>query len=250
MHFATGKEVLMKDLKEFTKRGFKDKYIKIYKKLPKTECQGCGLCCNDSPTTDYAGFLFVYDYFIDDTIFNNEDRIKIFKNAFRENILALIRNDTPCAFLDDNKRCMIYERAPLACKRWGLQSREEYERDLSMDHKRNAEYKEFFALRGIDIPEEVANFILPYCEKVKIIQNPYNINHRDFDKIVLDDLSRARRYYGNKSAEDWSLCTYLIYYVFGKSLLDEKLSIIKNYQAGNLQAIEEFIEKIDFNKYL
>lgn len=244
------KNEIIKNLKDFENRGFKDKLNKIYRRLPKMECEGCGICCYDSPICTYAEFLYIFDYFNNDSNFNYGERLEIYKKAFRENIMGFISNEMPCAFLNQHNRCLIHERAPLSCKFWGTKTDEEYDRDLNMDHDRNKKYKEHYAKMGIDIPDEVINFTTPNCKNVKIVSNPYNLNGKDFDRIIIDDLTKINRPYSNKNAPDWSISTYLLYYVFGEEVLKYRNKVIKEYQSGNANAVEEYINKIDFEKYI
>lgn len=248
--YVNNKDRLLRDVKDFRSKGYTDRMLKLYRRLPKTECAGCGLCCTDSPIITYPEFLFICEYFFNDTNFDNESKISIYKNAIRNYMFGLIKKNIYCPFLGEDKKCLIYERAPLACKRWGVQSIVENERDVSADHLRNKKYKDFYALKGIIIPEDATNFKIPYCENVKIVNNPYNFLSSDFDTVVLKDMMKMILDYRNNNALDWSVGYYLLYNIFGKSIYEDRIEVIKEYQSGNQNAVEEYIVKIDFNSLI
>lgn len=246
--FTYTKSEIMKDIEKAKTNNYFEKLEKFYKKFPKTECGMCGLCCTDSPIVQYIEFIYVYDYF--ETNFSLDVKIDVVKNAIREHMYGLILKDQKCPFLNSNNKCIVYQRSPISCKRWGLQSREDNQYDVSVDYERNMEYKNFYSSKGINIPDEVINFSLPYCDKVTIINNPYKITDIDILNFISRDLFKLGNKFPMKNTNSLSLGGYLVYLLFGKKIFDDRIRLIKDYQDGNHNVVEEYIENINYKELL
>jgi len=245
--FNYSKSETLEHIKVFKAKGYFDKFQKMYKKFPITKCNACGVCCTDSPIVTYPEFLYVMDYFYNSNAFNDKIRIDAVKNAIREYMYGLVENDISCVFYDKNKGCKVYERAPIACKRWGNQSLKDNENDVKADHERNKLYKEFYRNKGINIPDEVINRVTPYCSNVKIVKDPYKFNDLDWENIYLKDLPKIIFHFADKEAEDYSLCSYMVYMLYGKKIYDDRIAVIRDYQSGNKNAVEDFIAELDLS---
>lgn len=246
------KETVNKDIEIFKSKGFKEKLDKIYRRLPVTECSFCGVCCCDTPNISYPEFLYIFNYFNNEGNFTDEEKIRVYKKSVYRYIKGLIskeREVRECVFLYNNK-CLIYPVAPLNCKRWGLQSKESYERDLKMDHNYNKKIDDYYKKHGINITEENTNFITPYCDKVNIIKNPYNVLERDIDNIFDKDLISMIKPFVDKNFNNFTITEYLTYIHFHLKLFEDRITVIKEYQTGNLDAINSYIESIDFSKFI
>lgn len=241
------KEDVLKDIENSKLKGHFDKIRKIYSKMPVTKCDECGNCCYDSPTCYYVEFLFVYDQF---NMFEKEQKIEILKNAIRHEIYGLSIENKPCVFLNAEKRCIVHERAPFSCKLWGLQNINEYEKNISGDNERNKACQDYFAKRGIHISNEfIDSRKLNYCNKVKIVKDPYRISSNDHNQFV-KDLANLAIKYQNKNVQEWSVVSYLVYTYIGSKIGEDRINIIKDYQDGNLNAIEDYINQFDFEKLI
>lgn len=247
MMIEINKEKVIKDLQLFKEKGYHDRMKKIYRKLPITQCNGCGTCCNDSPVVSYAEFLYAYDFY---TSFSKDKKIEILKNAIKENMYGLTNKFYKCCFLDSDNHCMVYDRAPLACKRWGIQSEEENAEDFSIDLDRNLKYKEFYDKKGIVILDEILNLKLPYCRNVKIVKNPYKVSSYDFKENFLKEVEKISLDFWGTYRDGWALGTYLIYSHIGSDIFKDRIKVIRDYQNGNLQAVDEYLAKVDFESLL
>jgi Fe-S-cluster containining protein len=236
---------LKKNIQVFKQKGYLDKLQKIYRKFPVTTCDGCGTCCSDSPLCTYPEFLFTFELF--DRKFTELEKIEVLKKSIREFMYGLVTKNKRCAFLSENNTCQIYERSPLACKRWGLQSKEDNDCDFKLDLERNKQYQEFYVKQGIYISDKVVNKQLKLCQKVKVIKNPYNFSEYDFDGIVKKDLLKMMITFQPYLVEDWSLCNYLVYIFLGEKLVQDRIAVIKDFQNGNDSAVEQYIESINYS---
>lgn len=248
--YVEKKNKIIQEVKAFEVIGHKEKMEKLYRKFPETQCLGCGECCKDSPVVAYPEFLFALTDFYNDEIFDKDRKIKVYKNAVKGFMFGLINKDVHCPFWEKTAGCTIYKRSPISCKRWGLQSKKENDRDLVADHQRNKEYKEYFAKYGIDIPDETINYTTPFCENVKIIRNPYNFVSRDFETVVMKEMVQIIPHYIKKMQNDWSIGHYLIHSIFGNQIFEDRIRVIKNFQSGNEHAVEEYINGINFEEFV
>ena len=238
------KKTIDKDLKVFLNKGYKEKIDRIYKKFPKTTCAGCGVCCTDSPVVTYPEFLYIIDYLNNSTL-NDMQKRQITKNAMKEFFYGLIDPTVDCPFLDSKTRCLIHMVAPIACKRWGLQSKEENEQDWETDYRINQEVREYYLRLGIELSDEVINRKIPYCDKVRILNNPHNFVSNDFDKEA-DKIEPMVYFFGDKTIENFTLCTYISYITLGNRIFKKRLQFMREYNLGNKDVIENFIESVEF----
>lgn len=242
MLILTEKKIL-NDIEIMKNKGYYERLKKLYKRLPVTSCNCCGDCCKDSPVLTYVEFLYAYNYLISNKEFTKETKVDIYKNAIREFMIGLISSDKYCPFMSKDKKCIIHEVSPLACKRWGIQSEETFLRDINTDHERNKGYQEYYDKLGIHIPDEVINRVTRYCNDVKIINNPYNIVGRDFDKFYSKDLKSMILEFSDmeKQANDWSIGTFLVYNLLGRRAHEDRIKVVKEYQGGDTEAVEKYL---------
>lgn len=242
------KQTIDKDVKVFLNKGYKEKLDKVYRKFPVTRCEGCGICCTDSPVITYPELLYVIDY-LRSLGLNEQQKKQIIKNAMLEHFYGLIDPTVPCPFFGEDHRCLIHKVAPMACKRWGLQSKEENDQDWEIDYEINKEVKEYYANIGIDLADEVIDRRTPYCDKVTILKNPYNFVSRDFDEEMRKVESMVS-FFGYKTKENFTLCTYITYITLGERAFDERIKLMHEYFGGNKRAIEDFVESIEFENFI
>jgi len=241
------KKLIDRDIKLFINRGYKEKLDKIYKKFPKTECSGCSVCCTDSPVVIYPELLYIVNY-LREIKLNDEQKKQIIKNALKEFLYGLIDPTIACPFLDHSKRCLIHKVAPLACKRWGLQSKQENDQDWEADYLVNKEVKKHYFKLGIELSDEVINRRVPYCDKVVIINNPYSFSTSDFD-MEITKIEPMLLFFGDKSIDNFTLCSYICYITLGEKIFHKRLQLIRAYYAGNKDVIDRFIDNVEFKNF-
>lgn len=245
--YIFNKQDVLKDIENAELKGHFDKVRKIYNKMPVTKCDGCGECCYDSPICYYIEFLFIYNEF---NMFEKKQKIEILKDAIRHEMYGLSIEKKPCVFLSAEKKCIIHKSSPFSCKLWGLQNINDYEKNVSEDNKRNKGYQDYFAKRGIYISNEfIDSGKLSYCNKVKIVKDPYRISSKEHMQFV-KDLASISVKYENKNAPDWSVVSYLVYTYIGGRVLNDRIQVVKDYQDGNLNAVEDYINQFDFEKLI
>ena len=241
------RKTIDRDLKLFLSKGYKEKLDRIYKKFPETKCAGCGVCCTDSPVITYPELLYVIDYLRNGEL-NDVQKKQITKNAMLEFFYGLIDPTVGCPFLDNNTLCLIHKVAPIACKRWGLQSKEENDQDWETDYMINQEVKAYYLQLGIELSDKVINRKIPYCDKVTIIKNSYNFQSRDFDKEA-SKIEPMILYFGDKTIENFTLCTWITYITLGERMFDKRLQLMREYNSGNIEAINRFVDNIEFKNF-
>ncbi len=238
------KKTINKDLKVFLVRGYKEQLNKIYKKFPETTCAGCGVCCTDSPVTTYPELLYIMDYLRNENI-DEEKKQRITKNALLEFFYGLIDPTVGCPFLDGKTRCVIHKVAPIACKRWGLQSKEENDQDWEIDYSVNQEVKEYYLKLGIELSDNVINRRIPYCDRVKVINNPHSFVSTDFDEEA-SQIEPMIYYFGDKTIENFTLCTYISYITLGEMIFNKRIQLMRKYNSGDKEAINTFVKNVKF----
>jgi Fe-S-cluster containining protein len=233
---------LEKDIaKEKSKNHF-DKLDKFYKKIPETVCKRCGICCLDSPTMTYVEFMYAYDYLASN--YDEQTVKETLKKAVKSFMYGFINKElSACPCLNEDKSCIIYPRAPLACKCWGLASKSTYESQLNTDKSRSIDFKSHYLTLGIEIPDSVINYETPFCEATRV-KDVYRITTRDFSDFSSKDLLKISMHYP-RDYEDWSFTHFLVYIFLGESMADERNRVIKAYQSGNSEAINQYAEALE-----
>jgi len=91
-----------------------------YKDGLKFECTGCGECCTGAP-----GFVWVNKQEIAEMarIAGFADDIDEFERHYVRRVgirksLREMPDSGDCVFLDENRRCMVYEARPRQCRTW------------------------------------------------------------------------------------------------------------------------------------
>jgi len=136
---------------------------KIYANLPESACRQCARCCAGPPPGYLIEYLNAYRYLMDKP---EEERQDIMARVIRYYFLELVEPSLGCPFVGDDSRCVIHPVRPFTCRAYGLLSKVDYEK---MDSQGQLEelarlYKKD---HDIDIPREIVEFKLPYCENVQ-----------------------------------------------------------------------------------
>ena len=101
------------------------------------------------------------------------------------------------------------------------------------------------ALPILELSDEVINRKIPYCDKVRILNNPHNFVSNDFDKEA-DKIEPMVYFFGDKTIENFTLCTYISYITLGNRIFKKRLQFMREYNLGNKDVIENFIESVEF----
>lgn len=243
---------LKKEIENARCKNYFGRIESFYKKLPKTECEKCGKCCYDPPCCTFIEFMYAYELY--DT-FDKETKRCILAKALRRYTYSLVdKFSEPCCFLDNNNMCMIHKRSCISCKRWGTYGKEQYESNWEVDSEYNREFKKFYREKyNIVISDENTNTRLAFCDKAKIVKNPYNIQEIDYQKYIKSLLnvdSKSVQQARIKPTIDWSINEWLVYFTFGMNILESRIKIIQKLQSGNSDAVNQFLDGVDYSIYL
>lgn len=147
------------------KHGLFEKLNSIYDSLPETTCDRCGTCCTVPPPAYIVEYLNMFRYLKE----NLGHRIPgILDKAVRFYFLELADINLKCPFLSEENLCLVYPVRPLSCRGYGLVKNEGFSGNRGEMEELAARYREKY---GIILPEEVINYKLPECGKVKISGN-------------------------------------------------------------------------------
>lgn len=245
-------ENLKKEVENARSKNYFGRIESFYKKLPKTECERCGKCCYDPPVCSFVEFMYAYELY--DT-FDKETKQNILIKALRYYFYSMVyKFPEPCGFLDDKNRCQIYQRSCLSCKRWGTYTQEQYEKNLEGDLEFNKKFQKFYKEEyNIEIPDDVVDRRLAFCDRVKIIKNPYNIQEIDCQKYLKDLQNvevKCLCHIGMEPLSNLNINLWLIYFTFGIGMSETRIELIQQLQRGDLDVIEKFIKNLDYNTYL
>ena len=217
----------------------------IYDRFPETECLGCGRCCYDPPEITYTEFLYAFDYYIKQP-HTKDDIVTLYKKIYYRYMYGPIQ-DLPCAFLDNENRCIIHPASPFNCKRWGLQSIEEYQRDLKYADRANDDCIAYFGIYGIEVYRKKYT---EYCDHVKITK----YNDRNIEKVIshsFEHIFSLDRDFSTVTRAAYDIHNFFLAAFFKENRLsNDRIRQLKKYQAGDSSAIDMFISSIDFEDKL
>lgn len=239
-------ESVKKDIKKAKTNGYFDRLKEFYKRVPTTKCNGCGICCQDSPEVTYTEFIYVYDYM--QSNFNESVNKEILRKAIKTHMYGLLEPGRKCPFLNEDHKCIIYERAPISCKFWGLYELDEYNNNLAADEEYNVGFRNFYKSIGITIPKEVNDFKIPYCNNVKVLTPNFEFEKlRDYG---LEKLFSIEAKFMGKQIPGSALGEYLAYMIMGYKGYEDRITVTKQYQAGDEAVIDRYVNNVIIEKKL
>lgn len=144
-----------------------DALERVYAELPVTKCPGCGRCCFESPGLFFLEYLSLLDLI---SAWPKPRREELVTAACRELLFSWIEPERSCLFLDEARRCTIYERRPLTCRLFGLSAPEDPE--LAQEELRLSAEEEARQLRllGVEIPEATLGRAVASCDRVRTLR--------------------------------------------------------------------------------
>ncbi len=154
---------LYQQLSYAEKNGLIENLNSIYDSLPQTDCQRCGTCCTVPPPAYIVEYLNMFSYLKKNLSDGLPD---LLERAVRFYFLELADINLKCPFLGAERMCLVYPVRSLSCRGYGIPRKWEYPGKRGEMEELAARYKEQY---GIVLPEEVVNYVLPECGKVRII---------------------------------------------------------------------------------
>lgn len=238
---------LKRDLDTFKRRQNDIELKRLYSLLPRVSCNSCGRCCYDPPVCTYVEFLNSLNYMIS-LCLNKSSLVELYKRILRYKIMSLIEV-RKCPFQDNFNRCIIYQTAPLSCKRWGLQSEPDYKRDLVNARNISQRYKDYYRNLGVIIPPERLKYTTKYCDKVVIVEGQKG-DEIPFGKLYFQ-VENLTKLFAQKNKLNSGVADYFADEFFGtEEIFRSRIQVIKSYQSGNSHAVELFINGINYEKMI
>jgi len=204
----------------------------IYGGIPKTSCKQCACCCKESPKGYYIEFLNTYRS-IKNKYWNYQK--KIIKKSIEFGFMDIVTSKYQCPLLF-GKKCLLYDVRPLSCRRFGLESETEFNKNRLRITEQMRKIKKLYTEEyDIELLEEV---IFVQYEKCKDIKSRGNISYDDrkgnllqqkilhLDSIFVSPSLIKREFNYN----DFS--RYLCATIFG----------FERFLEWRLKAIKEFVE--------
>lgn len=143
------------------KHGLLEELQRAYDRLPATTCEKCATCCTVPSPAYVIEYLNMFRYLKK----NIPDHIPgIIERTIKFYFLEMVDINIKCSFVNpEDNTCLVYPVRPFTCRGYGLY---QGEAPKGRDEMRQLaeKYKNDY---GIDLPEEVVNYELPNCGKVK-----------------------------------------------------------------------------------
>jgi Fe-S-cluster containining protein len=143
--------------------GLFDELNEVYQRLPETTCDRCATCCTVPPPGYLIEFLNLFRYVRDNL---KTSQREIMENTLRYFFLELVDINVKCPFLDGSNNCKVYPVRPLSCRMFGLLS--EKDSNLGARRQLGAVAEKYRQKYDIQLPSEVVDFQLQYCDKVRL----------------------------------------------------------------------------------
>ncbi len=137
---------------------------------------------------------------------------------------------------------------------WGIYGREQYERNLEADLEYSKKFQKYYKEKyNIVISDEKIDARLPFCERVKVIENPYNIQINDYENY-LNRLQNAENKCIQHSQIDhnvnWSIDEWFIYFTFGMGISETRIRLIQKLQGEDTNVVNRFLNEFEYDAYL
>lgn len=232
---------LYPQLSSAEKMGLLDDLNTIYNSLPQTSCEKCGTCCTVPPPAYIVEYLNMFRYMKE----NLGDRIpELLEKAVRYYFLELVDIKLGCPFLGEDKLCLVYPARPLSCRGYGISSGNNLPADRKGMEEVARRYRE---QHDIILPEEVVNFQLPECGKVKITDGRKVFN--DTLEVAISYVARLESRLFPVDLVDKELTfvpyvTHLALSVISEGARLRRPRVMKEYlEKGSSAMLQGFIEK-------
>lgn len=208
----------MKELLEVFKKDEKNYYERlksIYEKVESGDCAGCGLCCSESVGATYTESLNIISF-----IKKNNIMTRKLMDSIVDYYLDVYIKRNKCPFLDEDKKCLIYDVRPLNCRLYGHWVEKEYEANYERLLKENIEIsKELEKSYDFKVPNDYLAFKIPYCKdfKGKIMKKP----QRDalYDLTLKEDNTLILKNDINIEYEDMGIVEHILSYLLNKDII-------------------------------
>ncbi|GAB6181848.1 YkgJ family cysteine cluster protein [Desulfotomaculum defluvii] len=221
------------------------KLAEVYEALPNTSCTGCATCCNwGSPPAFFIEYLNLYKYIRDN---QRSEWQGIVKKSAEYFYLELVDPNQKCPFLNDDKKCSVYEVRPFSCRSYGLLSKKDFETGNRGLQQLAKKLKEDYDLV---IPQEIIDYEIPWCDKVTSDVGSYMAKSTLAGYAA--QIGTLDCYYFPQDLVDQegSLLPYPIHLantVLSTGARARKIKIMKQYTEGSRELLDGILNKaLDF----
>lgn len=135
----------------------------VHQSLPETRCDGCALCCIESPGVFYVEHLHLLAVL---PTLERERPGLILRRSLAHFLFRLVEQDARCPFLEAG-RCLVYDRRPLACRLFGLVSAADREAAEQQAREAASATVAALAAQGITVSAELAGRGIASCDRVR-----------------------------------------------------------------------------------
>ena len=139
-----------------------DALNKVYDRIPATCCERETHCCKLLPEAGLIEILAVIRRFQKMTA---GVRKKLYTKLVEYFFINPVKI-TSCPFLE-GRDCLIYSDRFFGCRAYGLWSYEYYQRLAECNREAKIQLQQQWRNLGIGLPQQVVDFNMPYCRKVK-----------------------------------------------------------------------------------
>lgn len=218
----------------------------LYAKLPDTRCvcEKPGVCCRFLPEMTTLEALQWIQVLRALPAGERREKLQRFVEFYFTNPVRLTR----CPFLAAEGGCTIYPHRTFACRAYGMWSQKLGRSRTAESRQGKKELRAMWQRFGIELPEDVVEFEIDYCDQVEIIGPPVT------DKKLMAVLQEIynldgafqdlRDKFENEYHSDFSLLITALGLGMKKALL-EKFAVVKEcLQKGSDQRLQKALDGI------
>lgn len=133
----------------------------IYLQIPSGSCEGCAKCCSESVNVSLIELANIINNGI--VKMSDSESDKLNKKLIEFYLTEWIKPNA-CPFLDDEKKCTIYDVRPLPCRVFGTPAQDAYEENYNRIRKQNLTFaKSLYTYEGIKLSTDVLTKKIDFC---------------------------------------------------------------------------------------
>ena len=183
----------------------------------------------ESVHTHYIEFLNIFEYLKK----NNELFKELLPRIIKYYFLEMVTKER-CPFLNEEGLCLIYDVRPLVCRVFGHWTKEEYKHNYKNTLNENIHIKKIFKNQyKIDLPKEVVEYRIDYCERFQVDQRIETHQRQSMTDAIF---TMESRFFMGGLLEESDLNTGLVSWFVNLILDKEKASELR------IQIMREYLE--------
>lgn len=151
----------------------------LYRSVPSGKCLGCTACCSESVNVSYLEFANIVENGL--SKLSEAQMQALTKRVLSYYLLEWVKPQK-CPFLDEDRKCMIYDVRPLPCRVFGTPMREAYASNYMGIQRQNIMVaKQIESVYGYKVPKQIIFRKIDFCESF--------IPDKTLNKKAVDELS-------------------------------------------------------------